>query len=261
LCAHLQTYIHVDIFYDWSTIISLLLRESDELISSALRSTQIAILLRIFVSSASFVTRKKSLFQSSSMQGSNVSSRLSTSKGTRKESEPWESLNENLQRSLPLLITRFKDDDANLSLLCMLLPFCDYSISDNPKAFKALLKVVADIFRSTTDAVIVHRVISAMRAWMLLGGGIVGEVESSCRELIQLSWLSIVRSSSSLGKAMAKLDETNKSKRRPSSGNAQVEREELMYTISYSFCKFRHFWSLIDCRSFFEVVSVYNMFF
>ena len=54
--------------YNWSTIIALLLRESDELISSALRPQQAAILLRMFVHAAIDLTaRRRRLLEATSL--------------------------------------------------------------------------------------------------------------------------------------------------------------------------------------------------
>lgn len=186
-------------------MISLLLRESDELISSALRPPQVAILLRMLITSANHVMRLQAANKSSSSSSSaaELANRLSLSKNAVSQSlDHWESLNGNLQKSLPLLLTRFRDDDANLSVLCMLLPMCDYSSAQNQRSLRALVKVVIDIFKASTNRMIAHLIISAIKGWMDLGGTMSVEVEDTAKVLFQSSWDAMLEAAKGLGQAM-----------------------------------------------------------
>lgn len=194
-------------------MISLLLRESDELISSALRPPQVAILLRMLISSANHVMRLQAAHKSSATEQAN---RLSLSKSAVSQSlDHWESLNGNLQKSLPLLLTRFRDDDTNLSVLCMLLPMCDYSSAQNQRSLRALVKVVIDIFKASTNRMIAHLIISAIKGWMDLGGTMSVEVEDTAKILFQSSWDAMLEAAKGLSQAM-KGEESSQKKHRSS---------------------------------------------
>ncbi len=209
-----------DILFDWSTIISLLLRESDELISSALRPTQVAILLRMFITSANYVVRLKGIHKPAASTAADLASRLSLSKSAATLSlDHWESLNGNLQKSLPLLLTRFRDDDSNLSVLSLLLPICDYSSVQNQRALKALLKVVFDIFKATTNRMVAHLIISAIKGWMEVSGTMSIEIEDATKTIFQSSWDALLQAAKGLSQAM-RGEESSQKKRRSSKSSS-----------------------------------------
>jgi hypothetical protein len=172
-----------DIMRDWSTMIALLLRESDDLISTALRASLSAILLRIFVASA---LNLRSWFQQTKaaqneeidgMRGgkprkSFFANRLDGDDTVK--SEQWESLNSHLLRDLPTLLTRFRDDQTNLSVLVSLLCCCDVSVSN--KALKSLLKSVVTFFESSSDIKVIDALCRALREWMMMGGTVKGDI-------------------------------------------------------------------------------------
>lgn len=127
---------------------------------------------------------------------------ISSSSLARQDQGHWEALNDNLQKSLSLLITRFRDDDSNLATLCMLLPCSDFALAQNQRSLKALLKVLIDIFKATQDRLIVQRVLAAMKGWMEGSGGIAGEVENAARGLLQTAWDSMLGATKSLAKVL-----------------------------------------------------------
>lgn len=165
--------------YNWSTIIALLLRESDELISSALRPQQAAILLRMFVHAAIDLTaRRRRLLEASSL-----------SPADKQMLECWEALNQALQTHLPTLLTRFKDNEENLMELVDLLPCCEFSSED--RALKALLKVVLELFGSTRRESILSSLVATVCDWMRGGGTVAGTVESAVQNLVAANWQAI----------------------------------------------------------------------
>ena len=180
---------------DWSTIIALLLRESDDLISTALRPSLSAILLRMFVASALNLrnwfqqTKAAQNEQIDGMRGgkprrSFFANRLDGEDSVK--AEQWESLNSHLLRDLPMLLMRFRDDQTNLSVLISLLCCCDVSVSN--KALKSLLKSVINFFESSSDAKVIDALCRALREWMMLGGTAKGE---NLRELMLFCYKSM----------------------------------------------------------------------
>ena len=165
------------IMRDWSTMISLLLRESDELISTALRPTLSSILLRIFVASAlklrDWYVQVKAA-QNDEVDGMKGGKQRRGSFANRLDSDDQqkalqlESLNEHLLRDLPTLLTRFRDDPANLSVLVSLLGCCDVTVSN--KALKSLLKSVADFFSLSSDENVICSLCTSLRGWTMAGG-------------------------------------------------------------------------------------------
>ena len=169
------------IMRDWGTIIALLLKESDELISSALRPALSSILLRIFVSSAMNlkewyqITILNQIDEIDEMKGGKQ--RKSFSKklndNDQDKAEEWESLNEHLLQSLPALLKRFSDDKNNLSVLVRVLTCCNISLSN--KALKGLLKSISDFFDSCSDDDVIDSLSKALREWTLGGGSAKGQ--------------------------------------------------------------------------------------
>jgi hypothetical protein len=154
--------------YNWPVTISLLLRESEELISSALRPSQSAILLRMFVHCAVDLNRRRTL-----LAGAGVS----LSANDRHFLQSWEALNEHLLRSLSSLLVRFKDDEANLLVLVDIVPCCTFtaaaasSAAESERALKTLLKIVMDLFQITRDEKILSVLVGTLCTWAGGGGG------------------------------------------------------------------------------------------
>lgn len=185
------------IMRDWSTIFALLLRESDELISSALRPTLSSILLRIFVASAVnlrdwyYLMRASQLEEVDGMKGKNTKKGQNGNNGNgnngngirgyahrldgkdQTKAEQWEALNDHLLRELPSLLTRFRDDKMNLSVLVNVLSCCDISVSS--KACKGLLKSTVDFFELSSEERVVEALCGALREWTVSGGSSKGE--------------------------------------------------------------------------------------
>jgi hypothetical protein len=195
------------IMRDWSSIISLLLRESDDLVSSALRPNLSAILLRIFVFSASNLKNWYAIVKATQLDeidsGIKGKSKVRRASFTHRldakdqqKAEHWESLNEHLLKDLPTLLVRFRDDQSNLSALVGLLSCCDVSVS--VKALKGLLKSASDLFQTSSDEVVIVELCKALREWMMSGGSSKGAVESSVTSILSGLWSKIEESLQSL---------------------------------------------------------------
>ena len=193
------------ILTDWGTIISLLLKESDELILTALRPTLSSILLRMFVSSAMNLKMwyqniiSNQLEEIDQMKGGKERQTSSSKKLKNidyNKAEEWESLNEHLLLGLPSLLKRFSDDKDNLSVLVRLLTCCDISLSN--KALKSLLKSITDFFDICSDDDVIDSLCKALREWTLGGGSAKGKTDirhSLIRSLTHLLTHSLTHSS------------------------------------------------------------------
>lgn len=206
--------------YDWNSIIALLLRESDELITSALRPPQISILLKMFITSSLEVKQRVQLeLQTRAKELElNLKSAKSVSVNSRMV-DIWESLTENLHSSLPLLLTRYRDDESNLQTIVILFECCDYS--SNHKGLKSLLKVVVDIFNTTSNQQIIKTIINAFKNWQSIGGSIGEDIGNLTQKLLNESW-SLICSKSSKLQNLLKNDTTKKSGKRVSGDSIKV---------------------------------------
>ena len=149
-----------NIVRDWSTIAALLLKEHDDLVSSALRPQLVHILLYLFV--ASVQEMRVELNQSSSGWPSSGSAANFSSCGsysnsispvflhvhtahTRKENNEHATLlAEVLRKDLTKLLTRSRDDPLHIMLLCELLE--SIGSGGKGKAIRPFLKQVTTLF-------------------------------------------------------------------------------------------------------------------
>ena len=90
--------------------------------------------------------------------------------------DQWEALGENLNRELPRLLTRFRDDEANMSALVSLLGCCD--VASNQKTLKGMLKSTVELFEQAStskeglgqDELLQQELCKALRGWAQIGG-------------------------------------------------------------------------------------------
>jgi hypothetical protein len=179
-------------------MISLLLRESDGLLTKALGPPNVTILLRLFLKSAQEVYKRHHeggdadtsgnsaamLGLSRTMASVKVSTppkgKGATGKNPRKTkaaaasesratADEWETMNSILTSNLHRLLTRFRDDESNLIILTGLLECCDISI--NPKASKVLLKILTELLKGTSSEALVERLLAIIGGWLKLGSG------------------------------------------------------------------------------------------
>lgn len=189
------------ILYDWSTIISLLMREQEELITSALRPTQISILLHMLVRAAVKVTSQKM-----SLETGDADSHIAKSEGL--VNSRWESLNNVLQMKLPQLLTRFKDDQENLSALCELLSCCDMHAT--AKSNVQLLQGLQDLYFTFGNEVLLTNIAKAFKRWGK--SKLSSSVDLTLRQLFESLFASILESFSSLKKVIE--NESSQKKRK-----------------------------------------------
>jgi hypothetical protein len=151
------------------------MRESEELITAPLRPSQIAILLRMFIAAANIVTNEKKSFEAE--DGGN-----SREKERNIVHSRWESLNTTLIAKLPLLLTRFKDEEANVNAICDLLRCCDIStatVGNNLKAIKTLVKNLEEIFLSFHHEICLKNILHAFSSWSKLRSSVSAASSSS----------------------------------------------------------------------------------
>ena len=232
---------------DWPTIIALLLRESDDLISSALRPSLAAILLRMFVASAMNLrewyakTRAVQLDEDKPVDSSTGKGKKEKVPMSRRRNlythrlekedlvklDEWEALGEHLNRDLPRMLVRFRDDKSNLSTLVTLFSCCDVTTSN--KSLKALLKSTMELFEQSSsvtsvgvgatgepsegggnsagdnDHVLLNELCKALREWSMLGGATKGAVDNAVATLLTTQWGRVEGTLESLKRASASL--------------------------------------------------------
>eukprot|EP01032_Pedospumella_encystans_P034931 gene34931-39499_t len=244
--------------YNWSTIVALLLRESGDLISTALPPAQAAILLRMFVHAAIDLTgRRRRLNDSATALTATDKQML----------ECWEALNATLHTHLPTLLTRYKDNEENLVELVDLLPCVEFTGTED-RALKSLLKVVLELFASTRKESILSSLVATVCHWMRAGGTVAGTVESAVQGLVVGSYEAILQHTARLQALVDERDTGNSasasqlsgdsSKRgtkRKSTGkvdSSQTEQEEVLLALQSALTPFKLFWINLDCRPYFE---------
>jgi len=239
-----------NVLKDWSSIISLLLRENDGDISTALSEAKVSILLRMFVYSANqLVTRKQEIFNAKASPNKSMRTKGPVITLTGELGDAWESLVENLHKDLPKLFTRFRDDTDNLNILIDLFKCFDDSSSS--KALKSILKLTMDLLDSNLPENSLIKLVSALKKWSLTNAreatmeavskfhtGQWNRVLSSIEELKNAPTSSTSTTTKSKGK---------KSKSSSSNNNVEEELEETMYRLSSSILKYKIIWKNFDC--------------
>lgn len=245
-CISKQT---IDVLFDWPTIISLLLRDSDDddaAGSAALRPSQVAILLSMFVSAAQHLKVKSTAAAVAAADG-----RLSNSK----ENDAWLALQDTLRVNLPLLLVRFKDDEANIAVLVNLMSCCDFS--GNAKAIKAMLKVVTDIFSDVQVESVLSTVARGLHSWY--GGGdptVKNQIHSFLRADCDKRWSRIVGLTSELQAANSAAEtvgsaSSSSSKRKSKGGKKNNdENDDIVYSLAHNLRVFKLIWQNFDGRQF-----------
>lgn len=201
---------------------SLLLRENEEWLSTALRPSQITVLVRMFVYSALDLNTKR---------------RDDTQCSSAHVIESWEALNECLIQHLPSLLTHYRNDETNILDLISLLEVCEYHAnSSSDRQLKALLKVVLDIFEISRDSKVLSMVVDAFRRWMDLKGTTAGTVEIALKKLFNDCWDA---TSSSIPQLQRLVESTSNAK--PSSSGTKRRKSksspsQVLCTVYFSLC-------------------------
>jgi hypothetical protein len=108
---------------------------------------------------------------------------------------------------------------------------------------RALVKVVIDIFKASTNRMIAHLIISAIKGWMDLGGTMSVEVEDTAKVLFQSSWDAMLEAAKGLSQAMR--GEESSQKKRRSSRSTSTDS-----SVSYFDCIASEVLSVQDCDPF-----------
>ena len=220
------------ILTDWSAIASLLLRdEGDDVLASTpnlsstqFNSDQCNTLLRMFVYSA------KQLKESAASETA-----LNKTEKQNKQ-RIWHALQEQLERDYSKLLSKFKDDTANLSCVLELLD-CYEVIHEDSGAFKQFIKTIIGIFNSVSDKDIKKNIIiHGFRYWLSCTGDIANITESSVATIHSILWKSIGNSVSSLNDATSQ------------DNDSESNYEGFLYTLSVSLERYSMLWKYIDIR-------------
>lgn len=219
------------ILSDWTAIISLLLRdESDDMLantpnlsSTQFNSNQCNTLLRMFVYSA------KHLKSASSDTALNKNE-------LQQKQRIWQALQEQLEHDYAKLLSKFRDDTANLSCVLELLD-CYEVIHEDSGAFKQFIKTIIEIFNSVTDKNIKKNiVIHGFRYWLSCTGDIANITESSIATIHSILWKNICKSVSALNDATSQDNDSESSYEGP------------LYTLSVTLERYSLLWKYIDIR-------------
>ena len=147
---------------DWDATVSLLLKESEVFSSGhALSAFHSAALLRLLLESAR-----------------GLHARLAESGESLKNS--WIELQSTLGSALARLFTRFGDDERNLLVLSLLLPYMD---AGRATASSGCLKITAELFARCRDEALLFNLCTAWSGWAAEAraeGGSAGQAVSDC---------------------------------------------------------------------------------
>ncbi len=221
-----------NILNDWSAIISLLLRdEGDDMLantpnlsSTQFNSDQCNTLLRMFVYSA------KQLKESTASEAA-----LNKTEKQNKQ-RIWYALQEQLERDYSKLLSKFRDDTANLSCVLELLD-CYEVIHEDSGTFKQFIKTIIEIFNSVSDKDIKKNIIiHGFRYWLSCTGDIANITESSIATIHSILWKNIGKSVSSLNDATSQ------------DNDFESSYEGFLYTLSVTLERYSMLWKYIDIR-------------
>jgi hypothetical protein len=230
------------IFADWTTIISLLLREGDGAASSALRPAQVAVLLYMFAAAA-----------------------LRYHKTENSTSEK-QALRDALLGHLPSLLSRFRDNTDHLAILMNLLQCCDFS--SNAKGLKTILNVLGDILRNVPSENVLTKVVRALYSWSKLievGGSEKGRaggasvLNAFLKDTFSASLDALSKHVTDLsavlknGAAVVAQKSSSSNKSRGSKAFADSDKDnghDIILSLSQTLKILRLFWQNFDCRSF-----------
>ena len=134
---------------NWSVIISLLLKESDGLVSSTLRPALVSILLSFFVSSADILRME-------------MNGEIGVTRSEEEMSQQWASLGEVLKTDLHPLLVRFRDDPDNTAMLVHLFENVDSTAAGS--SLKNLTQQAVDIFETCQQDDMMRKIVAVLQA-------------------------------------------------------------------------------------------------
>jgi hypothetical protein len=247
------------ILREWSIMVNLLLRESDDLISSSLTLNMSIFIVKMFVFSATDLAKWKNKLQlenSLSLENdtdlpkkfsssSNILS--STIRNDDFESdvtkgEKWEALEGILNQNLFNLLTRYRDNDDILDTLLDLLDCCN--MANNAKFLKAILKQISELIITTTVESSVLKICSAFKKWLQLDGALGTLVFSNLKNLYKQLW-------NNINKSLVEIKFLTSTTKNKNKSNIE-DIEDSFCALSNSLMRFCNMWQILDCRDFSE---------
>lgn len=212
----------------------------------ALRTSQISILLQLFASSAKHVaTQRRELTAQDKASTKNVKSE------SRLVRDRYDSLNSILQTHLPLLLSRFQDDESNMVVLSELFTCCD--MVTNAKIAKTMLNKMVDLFLSFPKSPLLANICQSLRHFLDSDGALKVASRTAVGNMIGKVRLQISSCAESLVAMMSRGDQKRSKKR--SSDNLR-EMDDTLLELSSMMEKMKVLWQSYDCREFIGPVSI-----
>jgi hypothetical protein len=234
-----------DVLCDWSTIIALLMREGEALTDHALRTSQIAILLQLFASSAKHVAQQRQ-----ALAAQDRSSSKSVKSEARLIRDRYDSLNSILQTHLPLLLSRFQDDEGNMVVLSELFSCCD--MVTNAKIAKTMLGKMVDLFVSFPKSPLLANICQSLRHFLDSDGPLRTASRTAVANMVGKVRLQIASCAESLRALVSRGDQKRSKKRSP---DDLREMDDALMELSSMMEKMKVLWQSYDCREFIGSVS------
>jgi hypothetical protein len=180
------------ILRDWSTIISLLLRDSESGLTTTLEGPQASILLRLFVHSAQELQTDVEALRSQGGPGQFLS-RVKREQLDHAQDD-WDSLRSHLQKNLSDLLVRFRDEESNLEQLSKLLAMCE----PDAHAAEAMVNVSVAIFNNARQEWLLESVASSLNSWLSPDCPVRGKAKLAIEELVKDAWSTLSESTEAI---------------------------------------------------------------
>ena len=171
---------------EWDIFISLLLQESDSVVTSALEESHVSTLLKLMVCSAGQLFQWKQSYHQQSQHddefgkgnmiiGVGGKRKRSATKHSEEQTNltSWRQLVSSVVHSIPKLLTRFGDNSAHVTLLLQLLDYCAdevYEIENSPASTaghhstRAVQNGVTSVFSSQSIKALFKAVLSQLES-------------------------------------------------------------------------------------------------
>jgi len=224
-----------DIVRSWDIMVHLLLKDSEDLIESALPSAHVSMLLRLFVASALSLKREK-------MKEEDLHKR----RDQNLLDSDWNSLQGVLSASLPSLLTRFRGEDSELETLVDLLECYDTSAADG-KRLQLLLRSCVEIMDAASSEAVLVKIGGAMKGWFAKGRqhkAVVGVL----RGVMKGCWDKIAAAVGVLTEYLNKRRRKSLAKKGPDTASTRAATDAL-FSLSSSCRKYMTLWQCMDCRN------------
>ena len=231
------------ILRDWPTLTSLLLRESDGELSNTLGDKQGSILLRMFVQSG------LRLYQEINTLSSDIASsnkQLKSKKENLEHAEDdWGALKAHLNKCMPALLNRCRDDERNLEFLCKLLPLFE----PDSKAVAPLTKCLKQIMDSSQTLELHEAVGVTIRAWMLPTSNMAGQAKGTLASILKTLTGTINSNMDVLQSFLSDPHSVQTKTKSKSKLNKSPDQENAVISLSFALSKLYALLKQVDCVS------------